>query len=167
MKSRAELISPIDASRDNRSISSLAILRLRRKRSSLRNSSQADRLPELSGVLSNSTVPGFARKNRSRRSSASTSARRLRTLSDGCRLPDSKCPTYGVEVFMRRPTSCCVRSSCRRRSRITCPKFRSFLRVIQSPQTILWRPYDPSERGLPKCDNPSHERPSLQHNPQL
>src|SRR4029077_8537566 len=52
-------------------------------------------------------------------------------LSDGCRLPDSKCPTYGVELLIRQATSSCVRSSSLRRLLIISPKSRALARAIE------------------------------------
>src|ERR1019366_2370308 len=66
-------------------------------------------------------MSGLARKNSSRLSKPSTSASLVTILSDGCRLLDSKCPTYGVEVLIREATSFCVRSSSLRLLRITSP----------------------------------------------
>src|SRR5512146_2643758 len=95
-------------------------------RSSWRNSSQAERRPPLLPVLSRSRAWGLARKTSSRLCRPSTSLSRAITLSDGWRLPASRWPIYGVEVLIRLATSSCVRSSWRRRSRMTAPKVRWF-----------------------------------------
>ena len=58
---------------------------------------------DLVSGLSSASARGLARKNSSRQSSPSTSARRVTiVLLEGWRLLDSRWPTYGVEVLMPR-----------------------------------------------------------------
>jgi hypothetical protein len=92
-----------------------------------RNWSQADTEPSVrsGGAESKASVCGLARKNSSRLSKPRTSASLVTILSDGCRLLDSRWPTYGVEVLIREATSSCVRSSSLRLLRITSPKLGS------------------------------------------
>src|ERR1019366_4471595 len=75
-------------------------------------------------------MSGLARKNSSRLSKPSPSASLVTILSDGCRLLDSKCPTYGVEVLIRVATASCVRFSSLRLRPITSPKLGFFARAI-------------------------------------
>src|SRR5208282_1699222 len=84
-KSRTLRTSPISATCESISISSLLTALARSKRSSLRNSSQAELAPGL-GCWSRALASGLARKNRSLRSSPSTSASLVTVASEGRRL---------------------------------------------------------------------------------
>jgi hypothetical protein len=86
----------------------------------LQAESEASTVPD--STESKASVCGLARKNSSRLSRSSTSASLVTILSDGWRLPASKCPTYGVETLILAAISSCVRSSSLRLLRITSPK---------------------------------------------
>ena len=72
-----------------------------------------------------------------------TSASRVTILAHGWCIPDSRCPTYTVEVLLHAATSSCVRSRALRLLRSTSPKLCPFARrfdKFNAPRELLARP---------------------------